>query len=482
MTNDKTQVNIMMKYTTPQTLRQIFSIHQTKDILMMKHTTTFTQRQRFSTISLLVAMLLMIAAPPPLVITFIKRGSIVWKKVSTWLCSREMITRDKKGGLSFIHFGLRQSLAVLLICGLGLGVPVSAATYDFSSLSPGNLNGQDGWVTTKWNTATDVQVNATHGYDGSQALQSTVGGGGVGGDGSRQSGGNLTLPAFTGPDVQVFDFDVINNWWGTSVLIGYDTNSDGKITRDDTNEWGVGLHLKSESSGIFKLWTGSWKNGPSAPTGWSKVRIVMDTAADSNQGRGCVLYKNPPDAASWQLATGLQGINLNLDTSATDARNPNNWDQVFFHFETDGTGLDNLTFSTVSKPTDITLSNSSVAENSAIDTVVGAFDTTTTSSYTYSLVAGTGDTDNGSFTIDGNNLKTNAVFDYETKNSYSIRVRADSVDYGTCISFEKVFTIAITNVNEIPVAGFGTALDFDGTNDYASIPSGINIANQSFTF
>jgi len=52
---------------TPITQQQNFSTHQTKDFLKMKYMTHQTRRQRFSTISLLVAMLLMIAAPPPLV-------------------------------------------------------------------------------------------------------------------------------------------------------------------------------------------------------------------------------------------------------------------------------------------------------------------------------------------------------------------------------------------------------------------------------
>ncbi len=65
----------------------------------------------------------------------------------------------------------------------------------------------------------------------------------------------------------------------------------------------------------------------------------------------------------------------------------------------------------------------------------------------YSLVAGTGSTDNASFTITGTSLKTNAAFDFETKSSYSIRVR--TTDAGAF--FEKVFTISVTNVNEAPV-------------------------------
>ena len=65
--NYQTQVNIMMKQMTLFTQRQNFSTHQTKDIFIMKRSTSLTQWQNFSTISLLVAMLLMIVAPPSLV-------------------------------------------------------------------------------------------------------------------------------------------------------------------------------------------------------------------------------------------------------------------------------------------------------------------------------------------------------------------------------------------------------------------------------
>ena len=67
--------------------------------------------------------------------------------------------------------------------------------------------------------------------------------------------------------------------------------------------------------------------------------------------------------------------------------------------------------------------------------------------FTYTLVAGTGDTDNASFTISGATLKSNAVFDFETKSSYSVRVRV--TDAGG-LSFEKAFTITVTDVNEVP--------------------------------
>ena len=78
-------------------------------------------------------------------------------------------------------------------------------------------------------------------------------------------------------------------------------------------------------------------------------------------------------------------------------------------------------------PTDITLSAGSIAENQPVGTVVGTLSTTDADvgdTFTYSLVSGTGSTDNASFTISGNQLLTAASFDFEAKNSYSIRVRA----------------------------------------------------------
>jgi Ca2+-binding RTX toxin-like protein len=101
-------------------------------------------------------------------------------------------------------------------------------------------------------------------------------------------------------------------------------------------------------------------------------------------------------------------------------------------------------------PTNLTLSNSTVAENQAINTVVGNLTTTdpdTGNTFTYSLVTGTGATDNSLFSITNNQLTTNSVFDYETKNSYNIRVR--TTDQGG-LSFEKQLTIGVTDVNETP--------------------------------
>jgi VCBS repeat-containing protein len=101
-------------------------------------------------------------------------------------------------------------------------------------------------------------------------------------------------------------------------------------------------------------------------------------------------------------------------------------------------------------PTGLSLSPASVAENQAAGTTVGSLSTTDPDAgdaFTYSLVSGTGSTDNGSFTIDGATLKTNASFDYETKNSYSVRVQ--STDQGGR-TFSRQLTVTVTNVGEGP--------------------------------
>lgn len=106
-------------------------------------------------------------------------------------------------------------------------------------------------------------------------------------------------------------------------------------------------------------------------------------------------------------------------------------------------------------PTDLALSPGSVPENSATGTTVGTFTTTDPDAgdtHTYTLVTdpggGAGGADNASFTIVGNTLQTTAAFDFETKSSYSIRVR--TTDAGG-LYFEKNFTISVENVNEAPV-------------------------------
>jgi len=108
---------------------------------------------------------------------------------------------------------------------------------------------------------------------------------------------------------------------------------------------------------------------------------------------------------------------------------------------------------TNSAPTDIVLSNNSVNENSAINTIVGTLssvDANVGDTHTYTIQSG------GSlFNISGNNLRTSQSFNYESASSHSVTIR--STDNGG-LSFDKTFTINVNNVNEAP---FG--LNFSGS-------------------
>lgn len=123
---------------------------------------------------------------------------------------------------------------------------------------------------------------------------------------------------------------------------------------------------------------------------------------------------------------------------------------VFFHkYELLEAGLGEDTCSDTGgggdNPT-ITLGNTSIAENQAIGTLVGELSLSegTASGLSFSLVAGDGDDDNDLFEIDEARLLTSAVFDFETRSQYKIRVQASDGQQ----SMEQKFTIEVIDVNE----------------------------------
>ena len=158
-------------------------------------------------------------------------------------------------------------------------------------------------------------------------------------------------------------------------------------------------------------------------------------------------------------------------------------------------------------PTDLLIDNTTVLENKPLGTVVGIFssqDPDPVDTHTYSLVPGDGGVDNASFFIVGDELRTAEIFDHESRNTYSIRVRTEDLQGGF---FEKQFTITVMDVNDAPVAvaddytmGEDTALsvaapgvlgndsDVDGDALSAVLASGpshgtlVLNANGSFTY
>jgi hypothetical protein len=114
-------------------------------------------------------------------------------------------------------------------------------------------------------------------------------------------------------------------------------------------------------------------------------------------------------------------------------------------------------------PTDISLSALSINENMPCGSVVGTLTTTdpdSGDSHTYSLVAGTGDTDNSRFSIVNNRLLTGAIFNFEANSSYSIRVRSTD---GSGNPFEKQFSIEINDILTETTPEIVCLLDMSGS-------------------
>jgi Ca2+-binding RTX toxin-like protein len=102
-----------------------------------------------------------------------------------------------------------------------------------------------------------------------------------------------------------------------------------------------------------------------------------------------------------------------------------------------------------SAPTALALSTTSINENVPANTLIGNFTTTDPdpgNTFTYSLVAGAGDSGNIAFTVNSNQLQINLSPDFEMNSSYSIRVR--TTDQGG-LSLDSILTIAINDINEI---------------------------------
>ncbi|MCL4204328.1 MAG: cadherin repeat domain-containing protein, partial [Pirellulaceae bacterium] len=122
---------------------------------------------------------------------------------------------------------------------------------------------------------------------------------------------------------------------------------------------------------------------------------------------------------------------------------------------TDAGGLsveEMLTVVANSAPTAMLLSPDSIQENVPVGSVVGVFTTEDPDegdTHTYSLIEGDGDEDNAAFAIVGDQLTTAVELDYETKDTYHIRVR--STDSGG-LSVERALSITVIDVNEEPTA------------------------------
>ncbi|WP_449436701.1 YDG domain-containing protein, partial [Pedobacter steynii] len=240
-------------------------------------------------------------------------------------------------------------------------------------------------------------------------------------------------------------------------LIGTDAVTVSGTAGYDTNTKGTG---KTITAGTFVL-DGADKDNYSlstttaSTTGNITPRELMATAEDKIKFQGTI---NPPLTVTYSGFINGEGIN-NLTTPATATTTANtvsasgNYDIIV-----SGGIATNYNFNYVKgtlkvvpgKPTDILLTAVPLFENRPVGTTAGTLSSTSenpSAVYTYSLVNGQGDTNNDAFSIIGNQLKSSATFDFETKANYTIRVRS-TTQFGQWL--EKQINISISDVNEIP--------------------------------
>ncbi len=120
-------------------------------------------------------------------------------------------------------------------------------------------------------------------------------------------------------------------------------------------------------------------------------------------------------------------------------------------------------------PIDINLSETTFDENieaASIIAVLSSSDVDDEDSHTYVLVDGDGDIDNDSFTINGSNLVISSSPDFETKESYSIRVQTTD---RSGESYVKALTFIVNDLNETPTNINLSRSSFDENIEAASI-------------
>ncbi len=351
------------------------------------------------------------------------------------------------------------TLLVLLSFGaLNAQTDTTIAYYDFNSLTVGNLFGKDSWKTTLAGTSIDIQVQAAYSHDNSNAIHFTQNGGGINASGNRPL--DTIFPNFNYADSGIYYiyFDIKREYWGSEFGLGYDQNNDGKINSSANSE--KGLRFYSAQNGGTKMYLPNGTNHVSATlinSGWNRIEIKLEPHANAGHGYLTLRYQ-AIGGTTW--TTIFNNVSAGLDTAATNAKNPSNWDNIFFHFTGSNSGIDNIELWRIAAippppnqlPTDIALSADTIRENMASHTLIGAFTTTDLDSndtHQYSFAVGAGDDNNSEFMIGGDILYSSISFNYEDTALKYIRIKSQDQNGG---AFEKAFVINVLDVVEVSIS------------------------------
>ena len=111
-------------------------------------------------------------------------------------------------------------------------------------------------------------------------------------------------------------------------------------------------------------------------------------------------------------------------------------------------------------PVGLTLDNNTIAENSPADTTIGtltAIDPDEGDTHAFTLTDPAQHPDNDHFTIEGDQLKAAAIFDFEAKASYTLNLKVADADGLVFTQEIEIMVTDVADVNTAPVIRFLTA-------------------------
>lgn len=224
----------------------------------------------------------------------------------------------------------------------------TSTLYDFESLPNGNLNGQDYWQTTSYNTSVDWRIADTLFANVGKGIFFNQIGPSVGACASRPFDTTFPGAIFDNSlSVYVFQFDVVRNYWGVDIGISADLNNDGKTTKTDALEKALifrtsslnGETITAPNGTVYTLGNNLSNNA------WFSIRITIRPFTGNFGGTMDIEYQ-PVFAPTWSsLASGLP---LYADSLSTTKTNITRWDIFYLHSEGATGKADELRFTKIS--------------------------------------------------------------------------------------------------------------------------------------
>jgi Ca2+-binding RTX toxin-like protein len=314
------------------------------------------------------------------------------------------------------------------------------------------------------------------GGNGSDSILGGGGGdilsGGNGNDVVDGGAGNDVIDGGNGNDVLSggSDADIINGGNGNDVLTG-DAGADilSGGNGNDTLDGGAGIDLVLAGAGDDIVIHNAAENEDTANQydggqGTDTLHLVVSATLYNSAA-----FQAELESFNQAIAQGLVFYFSTLDILV----------QSFEQIEIVVEGDENQA------PTDITLSNATIAENAPEATIVGTLDAEDADAgetFTFALLDNAGDL----FAIDGSTLVLAGELDFETAGSHQVTIRV--TDSGGAF-YDKSFTIDVGDVTEndaVILADGGATLDFvfDGGsgNNYDTVVGGTGFDTLSVTY